>query len=245
MAIERTSALILRKIPHSETSEILTVISPESGKLTLIAKGSQRQKSPFAGILIPFQRLQLDYYFKSTRMIQNLKEASIDERFSNIQNNLEHSVVANVLSEITLKTIPENTDIKDKFSFFLNALRHLNKPCNYPSNTLIRFWLRWLDLIGYRPNFCACEHCKNQLFSAHFSSHGETLCQKCTPKTTISQNTLTVLRDFQNVKTSQVDSQTSKQFIQEGLDFLTLFSKFHIESVNHLKSLVIYRRMFA
>ena len=238
--------MILRKIPHSETSEILNVISPDFGKLALIAKGSRRQKSQFAGILIPLQLLQLDYYHKSTRSIQNLKEASITERFQNIQNNLEHSMIATIMTEITLKTAQENTETKDKFSFLVNAFRHLNKPCKYPTNALIRFWLRWLDLAGYRPNFSACEHCKNQLSRANFSTQtGDIYCHRCANKSNISENTLAVLRDFQNTKTDNIDAQINKKISKEGLVFLTQFSKFHIETMSNLKSLIIYNRMFS
>ncbi len=246
MSIERTSALILRKIPHSETSEILTVISPEFGKLALIAKGSRRPKSSFAGILIPFQLLQMDYYFKSTRTIQNLKEASVSERFSNLQNNLEHSMVATILAEIALKTTQENSEIKDKFSFLVNAFRHLNQPCEFPKNTLIRFWLRWLDLAGYRPNFSACEHCEKPLRRANFSSQtGEIHCSQCANKSSISEKTVAILREFQQIQTQKIDEQTTQSFAKESLQFLTQFSKFHIETMSNLKSLTIYKQMFA
>ncbi len=51
MPAEQTDALVLRLIPWSETSFIASIYTREFGKLSVLAKGARRPKSPFEAAL--------------------------------------------------------------------------------------------------------------------------------------------------------------------------------------------------
>jgi len=61
MAEIRDHALLLRRIPYSETSLICHFLSPEYGRISLMAKGARRAKSHFRAALAPLYPLSLTW----------------------------------------------------------------------------------------------------------------------------------------------------------------------------------------
>ncbi|WP_020403007.1 DNA repair protein RecO [Gracilimonas tropica] len=74
--ITHTRVIILRMIDYQDSSFILTVLSEEHGKIALIAKGAKRPKNKLSGILQVGSILDAVYYYKQTRGVQTLTEAS-------------------------------------------------------------------------------------------------------------------------------------------------------------------------
>jgi DNA repair protein RecO len=61
MAEIRDHALLLRRIPFSETSLICHFLTPEHGRISLMAKGARRAKSSFRGALAPLHPLSITW----------------------------------------------------------------------------------------------------------------------------------------------------------------------------------------
>jgi len=59
MAEIRDDALLLRRIPYGETSFIIHVLAREHGRISLMARGARRAKSPFRAALAPLYQLTL------------------------------------------------------------------------------------------------------------------------------------------------------------------------------------------
>ena len=68
MMVELTPCFILHSRPYLESSLILDIFSRDHGRLHLIAKGAKREKSGFAGLLQPYQRLLMAWHGKSELM---------------------------------------------------------------------------------------------------------------------------------------------------------------------------------
>ena len=59
--VELEPAYILHTRAYRETSQIIEVFTPGFGRAGLVAKGARRPKSPFRGILNPFQPLRVSW----------------------------------------------------------------------------------------------------------------------------------------------------------------------------------------
>ncbi len=68
MAEIHDSGLLLRRIPYSETSLICHFLTTEHGRISLMAKGARRAKSPFRAALYPLHRLFLTWRAGRTGM---------------------------------------------------------------------------------------------------------------------------------------------------------------------------------
>ena len=61
MRVAHQSGFVLHTRPYSESSLLVDAFSLDHGRLTLLAKGARRLKSPYRGLLQPFQELSLGW----------------------------------------------------------------------------------------------------------------------------------------------------------------------------------------
>ena len=85
---ERTEAIVIKAIDFSESSCIVTLFSPDRGRLTCMAKGVKRPKSQLAGLLDSFNRIEVLYGWKESRSVQQLFDGSLLERYAGIKGDL-------------------------------------------------------------------------------------------------------------------------------------------------------------
>ena len=84
----RTTGLILRTRPLTETSLIVNWITPDLGRVSTVAKGARRPKSPFRGKLDLFY--EADFSFARSRKsdLHNLREVVLHDTRSKLRENL-------------------------------------------------------------------------------------------------------------------------------------------------------------
>jgi len=63
--IDRQPAYVLHAQPYRETSLLLQVLTPDYGRVTLVARGARRPASALRGGLLPFQPLKLSWFGKN------------------------------------------------------------------------------------------------------------------------------------------------------------------------------------
>ena len=68
---------VLRGVDFSETSRIVTFLTPGRGRLACLAKGARRRRSPFQAMLDTLNRDEIVYYWKDGREVQQLGEAAL------------------------------------------------------------------------------------------------------------------------------------------------------------------------
>ena len=95
----KTNAIVLKRIPYSDTSLICHLFTKDRGKVTILAKGTRRPKKSIGALLEPINRIQLQYYHKNSRDIQILKDADFIQHYSRLRNNL------NQIIELEMKNI--------------------------------------------------------------------------------------------------------------------------------------------
>jgi len=105
---ERTEAVVLRGVDFSESSRIVTFLTPGRGKMACMAAGARRPKSGLAGVLDTFNRLDMVYYWKDGRSVQKLGEISVLDTYPLLKADLEKSVYAAFPLEIAYRAAQEN-----------------------------------------------------------------------------------------------------------------------------------------
>jgi DNA repair protein RecO len=123
--IVHTKVIILRVIDYQESSKILTVLSAEHGKIALIAKGAKKPKSKLAGILEIGAVLDVVYYYKQTRGVQTLTEASIHYSTNNFRKDFERAAILYATLEIVSQLVHEHEVNEPVFEFTLNFIEWL------------------------------------------------------------------------------------------------------------------------
>ncbi len=125
MAQERSEAIVLRGVDFSETSRIVTFLTPDRGKLACMANGVRRPKSELAGLLDTFNRLEIVYYWRDSRSVQKLAEGALLDGFAAVKRDLEKSAFAAVPLEAAYKVAHEDEPSHMLYDSIVNGLASL------------------------------------------------------------------------------------------------------------------------
>lgn len=85
---ERTTGVILRTYPLTETSLIIHWLTPDLGRLSTVAKGARRPKSAFRGKLDLFYECEFSFARNRRSDLHTLREASLRETHAGLRREL-------------------------------------------------------------------------------------------------------------------------------------------------------------
>lgn len=122
---EKSDAIVLRGVDFSETSRIVTLLTPQRGKLAVIAKGARRRNSPLAPVLDTFNLVEVVYLWKDGREVQTLAEATLMQGWPGLKRDLERSAYAAFCLEMAGKVAHENESSDALYARLLRGLREM------------------------------------------------------------------------------------------------------------------------
>lgn len=126
MSQERTEAIVMRGVDFSETSRIVTLLCPERGRMACMARGARRPKSALAGMLDTFNRLEVVYYWKDGRQVQNLGDVTLMDGFRALKQDLDKTLYAAFPLELAYKVAHENEPSQELYGTLVQGLEHLS-----------------------------------------------------------------------------------------------------------------------
>lgn len=145
-----TKGIILARTDFGEADRILTLLTPDHGKLRLMAKGVRRVKSKLAGGIELFSVSDITF-MKGRGDMGTLVSARLDKHFGNIIKNIERTMLGYDLIK-QLNKATEDEPEPEYFELLQNAFEALDD--GTVSVPLIRFWFaaQLLKLSGVEPN---------------------------------------------------------------------------------------------
>jgi DNA repair protein RecO (recombination protein O) len=150
-AIIRTEAVVLRSIEYGETSQIVTLLTREKGKLTVMAKGARRPKSTFGASLQPMAYTQVVFYYKPTRSMQMLSESALLEPMHSIRRSLHKITIGLRIVELLRALLEDEDPQPGIFDLTHEALRQLDTAGERSGNIWPYFQLRLAAQLGLAP----------------------------------------------------------------------------------------------
>jgi DNA repair protein RecO (recombination protein O) len=145
-----TTAIVLRRTDYGEADRILTLLTPEYGKLTLIAKGVRRVKSKLAGGIELFSVSEITF-IKGRGAVGTLVSTRLIKHYSHIVSNLARTMLGYELIAWLHKATEDEPE--EEYSELLRegfeALDDISIQLS-----LVRFWFtaQLLRLAGHMPN---------------------------------------------------------------------------------------------
>lgn len=152
-----TSGIVLRETETKETDKILTVLTPDSGKIALIARGARRKNSRIAAASQILAYSELTIYKRGNWYM--LDEASTLELFRGVQEDFVLLSLASYFAELTEAVTEEGEDCREILPLLLNALYALGTLKKDPRKVKAAFELRILALCGFEPLWDGCAVC--------------------------------------------------------------------------------------
>lgn len=144
----KTSIIVLKTVEYSESSVIATVLSKEHGKIGLIAKGARKPRSKFSGKISPGKLLSVVYYYKTSRSVQTLSEASYDVRLDTLAVDIEKMSVSMSVMELVSQLVHEGEVSEAIYDFTKSFLIWLDEQSTVSRMILPYVQVRLAQLAG-------------------------------------------------------------------------------------------------
>ncbi len=149
--IIRTEAVVLRGLDYGETSRIVTLFTRDQGKLSVMAKGARRTKSPFGSTLQPMAYTQVVYYYKPTRTLQTLTESSHVTAFHRLHRSLDKITIGLRIVELLDGLMEDENPQPAVFELLLQSLDALDGAEARVDNLWPFVQLRIARILGVAP----------------------------------------------------------------------------------------------
>lgn len=185
--LNKDSAICIRAIDYSETSQIVTFFTRGGGKIDAIAKGSKRPKSAFDGPIEIFSHGKIVFADSSKGKLATLTEFEQRPSFAGLCSNLYVLNCVSLGAELLNSFTHDHDPHPELFESFLLFLENCNQSANKPRDVmalLVLFQLSLLKEAGLRPVIDSCVNCGSSFNSnwpqSYFSSVANgIICRDC------------------------------------------------------------------
>jgi len=148
--IESATGLILRTRLLTETSLIVNWLTAEQGRISTVAKGARRPKSPFAGKLDLFYEAEFSFTRSRRSELHALRELSLKETHAPLRQEMGWLQQASYATALIEQTTERDTPLPAFYLLLRDLLHHLPKHPPQP-RTVYAFELKLLTELGLHP----------------------------------------------------------------------------------------------
>lgn len=173
----KTPALVLRVTDYKDHDALLTLLSPNHGKLTAKARGLRKKNSP---LVAPCQLLSYgEFVLFEYKGQYTVNDAYSIELFQDLRRDLCKLSLGTYFAQVSELISQEDLPNPELLSLLLNCLHGLSR-LNLPERQVKAvFELRSACLAGYTPDLFGCHVCGSQTPDRFDLSEGQLECCSC------------------------------------------------------------------
>lgn len=145
-----TKGIVLARTNYGEADRIITFLTPDNGKVKVIAKGVRKQKSKLAGGIELFSISDIGVFVGRSE-INTLASSRLLKHYGSIVKDLARSDVAYELIKILNKATEENPE-EAYFNLLKQGFEALDDKNIAPQLVHVWFSAQLLKLAGHSPN---------------------------------------------------------------------------------------------
>lgn len=172
------SGVVIRSTNCGESDKIITVLTDEYGKMTVLVKGARKAKSRFSASTGLFS--YAEFTVSKTDKYTYLRETDLKESFFDIRRDLASVALAGYMCQVCDDAATED-DSSEMLSLLLNALYVLNKADKSVSHVKAVFEMRMACICGFMPDTEGCSVCDHTLDGEAYLDvmNGAFICSSC------------------------------------------------------------------
>jgi DNA repair protein RecO (recombination protein O) len=153
----QVQAIVLKRTDFGEADRLLTLFTPDRGKLRVLAKGARKPLSRKSGHVELFTHV--DLMLAKGHQLDIVTQADTRESFIALRNNLERLSYAYYLAELVDRFAEEGTENRALYDLLLGALAWVADEKSNAALLARYFELHLLLHVGYRPQLITCLIC--------------------------------------------------------------------------------------
>ncbi|MDF2668619.1 MAG: repair protein RecO [Paenibacillus sp.] len=204
----RVEGIVIRSFPYGEGHIILTLLTKEYGKMSVMVRGAKKAKSRNSAITQLFTYGEF-VFFKSGSM-GTLSNGEIIKAFQKLREDIHKSAYGAYMMELTDRLLGDQDRVGWIYDQLLAALNAMDDDKDVLIVSHI-YEMKMLSLAGYMPDLEQCVSCGTVNGEMALSaSLGGILCTQCRYKDTaslpITASVLKLLRLFQRIDINRLGS---------------------------------------
>lgn len=151
--IQKDKAIVLKVIDYQDSSKIAQVLTQDSGKVSLIAKGVKKPKSKLAGFLQSGNIIEIVYYKKNNRSIQILKESSFITKAYPLHYDMDKLSILMPTLELVEQLVNDQEETEAIFLFISGMIKWLISEKRSVATIFPYIQIRLMELVGIQLNW--------------------------------------------------------------------------------------------
>ncbi len=173
----KTHGLVLRVTDYNDRDALLTLLTPNHGKLTVKARSLRRKNSPLTA---PCQLLAYgEYTLFEYKGMYTVNEAASLELFQSLRRDLCKLSLGTYFAQAAELISQEDLPNPELLSLTLNCLYALSRLSEPEGKIKAVFELRCACLAGYLPDLTGCHSCGSSSADRFDISSGRLECSGC------------------------------------------------------------------
>ena len=182
MTPEKTTAIVIRVVEFSESSCVVTLMTRDLGKITALAKGARRPKSPFEAAIDVLSICRIVSLHKTNGAMDLLTEAKLERRFRSGASDLDRLYAGYYIAELLRMMTDDADPHPDVFDLARATIESIDDGGAIAEN-IVRFEWGLLSALGHEPMLsrcCSCGREKTKIEKVQFAlGDGGVICQRC------------------------------------------------------------------
>lgn len=243
--IIKSEAVVLSKMDFKESSSIVTLLSKEKGKISVIIKGGRSPRSKLSLIADPPNHILAVMYMKESRDIQLLSSAELISHFPNIKSDLERLRFSFAVLELIKNFLPEHEENRRMFEAVVRILSLFESSDQQIIILFNRFFFFFLKEIGIGINLVECGICSARKFNfpVSFNYRDGIICDSCSEKVNVDTRLQKELFDyFICLKFNKNISDEKNKLSDSAIAFMEKYLKFHYPDFKGIRSIQLYNK---
>ena len=226
--VVKTKGIVLSETNFSESDKMLTVLTPDLGRITCVAKGARKMQSPIlsASQIFAFSELVL---FRSKGEMYYINSAELIEAFYALRTDYDKLEAAMFCVKFVKQNVCENQISVNMLKLLLNSIYLIatgEKPIELVKSV---FLLKSVCILGYTPNFSVGDEDETTV-SGYSMQKGELVYRASLDKSLIHLSYDAVIA-IRYIIQSDLKRVFSFQVREDVLNELAFFNKIYIQAV--------------
>jgi DNA repair protein RecO (recombination protein O) len=143
-----TPAIVIKSLDFQESSKIVTLITPEHGKIAILVRGIKKPKSKFAGFFEIGSVLDVVVHTKSTRSVQSISDVNFRKKTWNISRDFSKLAIVMATMEMIEQLVHEKEASLEFFTFCENLIEWLDDTIEDTAQIFPYVLLRLAEISG-------------------------------------------------------------------------------------------------
>ena len=174
----KVNGIIIAESNSGDSDKMLTMLTPNLGKISCNARGARRTKSQLLGATQVFTFGEYMLFKGGDTYTVNSCETI--EMFYNLRTDLDKLTVASHITKIINDVTTENQNSFHILKLYLNTLYAISETDKDLEFVTAVFKMRLMKIIGFAPNVNECVSCKSKENLTAFSFRDNGLkCDNC------------------------------------------------------------------